>query len=150
VRPGQELAGGVEVRNLGDDRGNLSYVILPSFRRRERRGWRSTMQLGSSARPRGSRGRPRDAPACVGRRLLQHVQAELRQRGVVLVQVKTFGPSGVSEEYERTRAIYVSLGFLPLDERTDIWGPDNPCLISVKPVMGLPERDIGQSGTPRP
>jgi len=44
----------------------------------------------------------------------------------------TFGPSGVSEEYERTRAFYAMVGFWPLEERADIWGPDNPCLISVK------------------
>jgi len=35
-------------------------------------------------------------------------------------------------EYARTRAFYRALGFLPLEERTDIWGPENPCLISVK------------------
>lgn len=29
-------------------------------------------------------------------------------------------------------AFYESVGFLPLEERSDIWGPDNPCLISVK------------------
>jgi len=72
----------------------------------------------------------------VGRRLLQHVEDEARQRGIVLLQVKTFGPSGVSKEYEGTRAFYFSLGYLPLEERTDIWGPDDPCLISVKPLLG--------------
>ena len=74
----------------------------------------------------------------VGRQLLQHVEAELRRCGVVLLQVKTFGPSGVSEDYARTRAFYASLGFLPLEERTDIWGPEDPCLISVKPLLGPP------------
>ncbi len=70
----------------------------------------------------------------VGRRLVQAVETELRERGVVLLQVKTFGPSGVSDEYVLTRVFYESIGFLPLEERTDIWGPDNPCLISVKPL----------------
>ncbi|MDQ1477342.1 MAG: hypothetical protein QOE62_2571 [Actinomycetota bacterium] len=70
----------------------------------------------------------------VGRRLVQTVESGLREGGVVLLQVKTFGPSGVSEEYERTRAFYASMGFLPLEERTDIWGTENPCLISVKPL----------------
>jgi GNAT superfamily N-acetyltransferase len=68
----------------------------------------------------------------IGRRLIERVAADLAADGVVLVQVKTFGPSGESEEYERTRAFYAALGFLPLEERTDIWGPENPCLISVK------------------
>ena len=70
----------------------------------------------------------------IGRRLVQTVESELRERGVVLLQVKTRGPSRVSEEYERTRAFYESLGFLPLEERTDIWDADNPCLILVKPL----------------
>ena len=34
VHPTQELAGGVEVRDLGDNRVNLSYVIFPPYRRR--------------------------------------------------------------------------------------------------------------------
>jgi ribosomal protein S18 acetylase RimI-like enzyme len=70
----------------------------------------------------------------IGRRLVQTVESGLRKRGVALLQVKTFGPSGVSDEYKRTRAFYASMGFLPLEERTDIWGAENPCLISVKPL----------------
>jgi len=62
----------------------------------------------------------------IGRRLVQTVESGLRESGVVLLQVKTFGPSGVSDEYERTRAFYEPIGFLPLEERTDIWGVDNP------------------------
>jgi len=71
----------------------------------------------------------------VGRRLVDRVEADLIGRGVKLLQVKTFGPSGDSAEYARTRAFYEALGFLPLEERADIWGPDNPCLISVKPLV---------------
>jgi hypothetical protein len=66
--------------------------------------------------------------------LVEHLGGELRERGVKLLQVKTFGPSGDSVEYERTRAFYVSMGFIPLEERTDIWDENNPCLISVKPL----------------
>jgi hypothetical protein len=66
--------------------------------------------------------------------LLSQRAAKPGESGVGLLQVKTFGPSGQSPEYERTRDFYESLGFLPLEERTDIWGPDNPCLISVKPI----------------
>ncbi len=65
----------------------------------------------------------------VGRRLLEQVEAGLCQRGILLLQVKTFGPTGVSEVYGRTRAFYAAVGFLSLEERTDIWGPDDPCLI---------------------
>ena len=70
----------------------------------------------------------------IGRRLVERVEVDLRADGVRLLQVKTFGPSGSSDEYERTRAFYESIGFMPLEERTDIWGPDDPCLISVKPL----------------
>lgn len=70
----------------------------------------------------------------IGRRLIERVVEDLRHDGVELLQVKTFGSSGDSEEYERTRAFYAALGFLSLQERTDIWGPENPCLISVMPL----------------
>jgi ribosomal protein S18 acetylase RimI-like enzyme len=70
----------------------------------------------------------------IGRRILDRVVADLRSGGVRLLQVKTFGPSGSSVEYERTRAFYEAVGFLPIEERTDIWGPENPCLILVKPL----------------
>ena len=70
----------------------------------------------------------------IGRQLIERVERELRARDVRLLQVKTFGPSGNSAEYERTRAFYVSMGFIPLEERTDIWDENNPCLISVKPL----------------
>ena len=70
----------------------------------------------------------------IGRRLVRAVEDHLRERGVELLQVKTLGPSGASEEYARTRAFYQSIGFMPLEERTDIWDPENPCLISVKSV----------------
>lgn len=70
----------------------------------------------------------------IGRLLVARVEADLARDGVHLLEVKTRGPSGESEPYERTRAFYRALGFLPLEERFDIWGPDNPCLICVKPL----------------
>jgi GNAT superfamily N-acetyltransferase len=71
----------------------------------------------------------------IGRQLLARVEADAAADGVRLLQVKTFGPSGESVEYERTRAFYRACGYLPLEERTDTWGPENPCLISVKPLV---------------
>jgi ribosomal protein S18 acetylase RimI-like enzyme len=71
----------------------------------------------------------------IGRQLLQRAESDLAAEGIRLLQVKTFGPSGDSVEYERTRAFYRSCGYLPLEERTDIWDPENPCLISVKPLL---------------
>ena len=60
--------------------------------------------------------------------------------GVRVLEVKTFGPSGRSEEYERTRRFYETIGFLPLEETTALWGPENPCLILVKPLVRQPVR----------
>ncbi len=70
----------------------------------------------------------------IGRRLVDHVAEALRSDGVELLQVKTFGPSGDSPEYERTRAFYEAIGFIPLEELRELWGPDNPCLILVMPL----------------
>ena len=70
----------------------------------------------------------------IGRRLVERAEVDLAADGVRLVEVKTFGPSGESPAYARTRAFYEAIGFLALEERTDIWGADNPCLILVKPL----------------
>lgn len=59
----------------------------------------------------------------IGQRLVASVEQELVAAGVRLLQVKTFGPSGSSDEYARTRAFYEALGFVPLEERTDIGAP---------------------------
>src|SRR5262249_16421202 len=62
----------------------------------------------------------------VGRLLVEHVERELADRGVKLLQVKTRGPSAPSAEYGRTRKFYEAIGFIPLEERSDIWDEDNP------------------------
>jgi GNAT superfamily N-acetyltransferase len=69
-----------------------------------------------------------------GRALVASLAADLVADGCELLQVKTQGPSRPDEGYTRTRLFYASLGFLPLEERTDIWGPDNPCLFMVMPL----------------
>ena len=70
----------------------------------------------------------------IGHQMLDHVEAGLRAAGVRLFHVKTYGPSGNSPEYERTRAFYEAYGFVALEENTAIWGPGNPCLMLVKPL----------------
>jgi ribosomal protein S18 acetylase RimI-like enzyme len=69
-----------------------------------------------------------------GRALVAALAADLVADGCELLQVKTQGPSRPDEGYTRTRLFYASLGFRPLEERTDIWGPDNPCLFMVMPL----------------
>lgn len=70
--------------------------------------------------------------AGIGRALMKSAEEYLRSQDVVLLQVKTLGPSHPDPFYARTRAFYQRMGFHPLEETTLIWGVDNPCLILVK------------------
>ena len=74
----------------------------------------------------------------IGRALVEEAEAALRAAGVPLLQVKTLGPSNPDEGYRKTREFYEALGFLPLEETTALWGPDNPSLIMVKVVGNRP------------
>lgn len=68
-----------------------------------------------------------------GRALVAALEADLVAGGCRLLQVKTLGPGSPDEGYARTRRFYAALGFRPLEELS-LWGPDNPCLIMVKPL----------------
>jgi N-acetylglutamate synthase-like GNAT family acetyltransferase len=70
----------------------------------------------------------------IGRLLLERIEEELRRAGTRLWQVKTLGPSDADEGYTRTRAFYLAMGFIPLEETTAFWGEANPTLIMVKPL----------------
>jgi GNAT superfamily N-acetyltransferase len=69
-----------------------------------------------------------------GRALIHALEADLVADGCTLLQVKTQGPSHPDAGYALTRLFYTAVGFRPLEERTDIWGPQNPCLIMIKPL----------------
>lgn len=68
----------------------------------------------------------------VGRRLVEAAAGYARAAGHTLLHVKTLAPSDPDENYAKTRAFYLACGFLPLEELTAVWGPDNPCLILVR------------------
>ncbi|MCX6032150.1 MAG: GNAT family N-acetyltransferase [Chloroflexi bacterium] len=68
----------------------------------------------------------------IGRRLLQDAEAWLRSQNVEYLQAKTLGPSDDDENYARTRAFYLAMGFRPLEECMQIWDAQNPCLILIK------------------
>jgi GNAT superfamily N-acetyltransferase len=72
----------------------------------------------------------------VGRALVGRALSIARGLGKSYVTVKTRGPSAPYEPYDRTRAFYLGVGFAPLEELTDIWGPENPCLIMIMRVPG--------------
>jgi ribosomal protein S18 acetylase RimI-like enzyme len=71
----------------------------------------------------------------IGRALLETAETQLFLDGVRLLQVKTLGPSRPNEEYARTREFYTAMGFLPIEELTELW-PGNPCLLLVKALSG--------------
>ena len=40
----------------------------------------------------------------------------------------------IDENYARTRAFYLAMGFRPLEEFTQLWNEQNPCLLMVKRI----------------
>ena len=52
--------------------------------------------------------------------------------GYLYLTVKTLDSSAQYEPYERTRAFYKSMGFLPLEVFTTFWNEENPCLFMAK------------------
>ncbi len=68
----------------------------------------------------------------LGRALLASAEASLRAGGVEYLQVKTLSASHSDENYAKTRAFYLAMGFRPLEEFPTLWGEANPCLLLVK------------------
>jgi GNAT superfamily N-acetyltransferase len=71
----------------------------------------------------------------IGRRLVDAFEAHHAAAGVRLIEVKTLGASHPDVHYARTRDFYLGIGFLRVEE-SDLWGPENPALIMVRPVIG--------------
>ncbi len=69
----------------------------------------------------------------VGRALVECAADYARAEGFSLLHVKTLAPtlSDPYPPYETTRAFYAAVGFLPLEELPQVWGPENPCLLMV-------------------
>jgi GNAT superfamily N-acetyltransferase len=70
----------------------------------------------------------------VGRSMVDVFERFHRDNGVRMLEVKTLGPSREDPDYERTRAFYTGVGFVPIEELW-IWGPANPALILCKPLL---------------
>lgn len=74
---------------------------------------------------------PRRHRSGCGSELLRSLEADLCSEGVQLLAVHTVGPSFEDSAYAKTRAFYLSRGFLPLREFNNIdW--DGPTLVLVK------------------
>ena len=82
----------------------------------------------------------------IGQSLLDAAETDLRAQGVSLLQVKTLGPSNPDDGYRQTREFYEMMGFLPLEETTAFWGPDNPTLVMVKVLRA--DNWVGSDGRP--
>ena len=68
----------------------------------------------------------------VGAALVERAAAHARAQGFALLHVKTLAPSDPDPNYAATRAFYAAVGFVPLEELPQVWGPQNPCLIMVR------------------
>lgn len=69
----------------------------------------------------------------IGRKLVEHSEANLLDKGVEFLTVKTLDGSEPVDTYKRTRAFYQSRGFKPLEVFDTLWEND-PCLFMVKPL----------------
>ncbi len=69
-----------------------------------------------------------------GRSLVEHAASYARAEGFSLLHVKTLAPSHPDSGYAATRAFYAAAGFLPLEVIPEVWGPDDPCLLLVRPL----------------
>lgn len=70
----------------------------------------------------------------VGRALVERAAAYARAEDFALLHVKTLAASDPDPGYAATRAFYLALGFRPLEVLPAVWGPENPCLLLVKPL----------------
>jgi GNAT superfamily N-acetyltransferase len=68
----------------------------------------------------------------LGRRLLEAAEGYCVDKGYVYLTVKTLDSSAEYEPYERTRAFYENMGFIPLEVFTTFWNEENPCLFLAK------------------
>jgi GNAT superfamily N-acetyltransferase len=68
----------------------------------------------------------------IGRAMLERAEEWLSGRDIEYLQVKTLSPRHPDPGYAKTRAFYLACGFRPLEEFTDLWGPDQPALQMVK------------------
>ncbi len=67
-----------------------------------------------------------------GRALHTCVEQWLVARAVRLLQVKTLSDGHPSAEYAETRRFYASVGYVPLEVFSNLWGPRLPVLQLVK------------------
>ncbi len=70
----------------------------------------------------------------VGRLLQAEAERWCLQQGIRLLQVKTVAEGRECVHYKKTRAFYLSMGFVPLEVFPTLWDEECPCLQLVKPL----------------
>ena len=70
----------------------------------------------------------------VGGALVERAAAYARAEGFALLHVKTLAATDPDPGYAATRAFYLAERFLPLEVFPELWGPDDPCLVLVRPL----------------
>ncbi len=57
----------------------------------------------------------------IGRALVEAAEQHLRQENTLFLQVKTLGAAHPDPDYQKTRAFYLGVGFVPLEEFENLW-----------------------------
>ena len=68
----------------------------------------------------------------IGSQLVDVAERYCSDNGFVYLTVKTLDVSAEYEPYNRTRAFYLKMGFIPLEVFTTFWNEENPCLFLAK------------------
>jgi ribosomal protein S18 acetylase RimI-like enzyme len=68
----------------------------------------------------------------VGTILLRATEIALIPSGIRYLIAKTLSNKHSNAHYGITRQFYESVGFEPIDELPELWGPDAPCLMMLK------------------
>jgi GNAT superfamily N-acetyltransferase len=72
----------------------------------------------------------------IGRALIRRLADQLRAEGrrlLLVLTVSSLEEPGVTDGYQRTRAFYQAVGFLPARELPDLW-PGNKALLLAMPL----------------
>ena len=72
----------------------------------------------------------------IGKELVERAAQHSRKMNKWLLSVKTLSDFDSDVNYAKTRKFYLAMGFYPLEEITELWGEENPCLIMVKVLRG--------------
>jgi GNAT superfamily N-acetyltransferase len=71
----------------------------------------------------------------IGSGLLAAAERYCRDGGYRYLTVKTLDSSAEYEPYDRTRAFYQKMGFVPLEVFPTLWDEENPCLFLAKYLL---------------